>query len=121
MKTKFILWISTLSLLLSIGAGCEKNQSICKSCGDEILDSVTNVKGVIFFNSEIKRWYISASNMNGYDSVKIFFPCNLDHEYMENGKTVTFSGLTYRLMLNVTVPAGTTCSCINLTSINKIN
>ena len=118
MKKKITLWIGVLLLLIG-GVGCKKDQSSC--CDKEIIKDVSELTGIISYNTEVKRWYISVSDANSYDNVTLYFPCNLDSKYMKEKEKVIFSGQISKSTLKITLPAGTTSYCINLMSINKIN
>ena len=70
MKQQIILWIGVLLLLIG-GVGCKKDQSSC--CDKEIIKDVSELTGIISYNTEVKRWYISVSDPNSYDNVTLYF------------------------------------------------
>ena len=52
MKQQIILWIGVLLLLIG-GVGCKKDQSSC--CDKEIIKDVSELTGIISYNSVGKR------------------------------------------------------------------
>ncbi len=124
MKTKIILWISAL-LLLTAGAGCEKagnkEKDDSKQCFCENrINTAVNLVGTVLYNKNLKKWCISVSEKNIYDNIVLYIPCDLENSYKKEKEKVVFSGDVFKIVLEEALPAGTTCYCIKITSIEKL-
>lgn len=115
--------LKTLAILLILGGSlsvCKEEEKKC-NCSNEQAFTASNLKGVVNFNEDIRKWYISVHEEGTYDEVKLFFPCHLEESYKAASKDVLFSGVASNTPLNIATPAGTYCFCIEITSIATIN
>ncbi|MCL1937704.1 MAG: hypothetical protein FWF52_04830 [Candidatus Azobacteroides sp.] len=118
MKRIFLI----LNILLVTFIGCnsnENNEETCNCNNEKHTFQQTNLQGIINFNNEIQKWYISVHTDGSIDNVKLFFPCNMNEEYKKRGENVVFSGKAFDFNRNITTPAGYECFCIELTTINN--
>ncbi|MDR0763147.1 MAG: hypothetical protein LBF01_01440 [Bacteroidales bacterium] len=118
LKTTAILLI--LAGMVSCGKEDKKENTIC-NCNDKVNSAeITDVEGIINFNSDIQEWYISVYEENTYDVVKLLLPCNIENSYKKVNKKVLFSGIIFDLSTKITAPAGSDYACIEILSISNL-
>ena len=121
MKTKKALFFISLSMILAI-SGCENvNNSEKCNCSNKEIFEVVDAKGIVNYDENIQKWFISVHQEGTIDEVHMFFPCNLKDSYKIPNREVMFSGIASDLSLGITAPAGTSHLCVEISSINSLN
>ncbi len=124
MKLK-VLIISLLTLLfISLGIfSCEDDSlTYCNCRKNEYLRDVENLKGRIYYNSNIQKWIIDYAEPGTFDSGIVFIPCHLSKDYRKSEIGVVFSGKVFlpSVEIKYALPVGTEYRCIALSSIKII-
>ena len=88
--------LSILFVACLITTTCEK-ESTNSSCSDSYvkIQSLTDVSGLIGFDSTTNRYFITKSIEGTYDSFYTLYPCDLSEEYQQVSLKVMFSGDLY--------------------------
>ena len=69
----------------------------------EKVGEVTGAKGKMLYNDILKLWCIFVyveGPLRNIDSMKYYFPLNLDEAFQTNGMSVEFSGTVYQMDLS---------------------
>jgi hypothetical protein len=91
-KIKIII----LFIICLITTTCDK-ESLNSTCSDSYLkiQTLTNVSGLIGFDSVTNKYFINKSIDGTYDSFYTLYPCDLSEEYQQVTLKVKFSGNLY--------------------------
>ncbi len=120
MKIKLLL----IALFLSIGiVGCDdkedSKESSCPCEKSEEYKEVKNIKGIVYYNEQVKEWNIVYEVPNTYDSAIAFISCNIPEHFKQNGIRVVFSGKAYSSSFKSPV-GGKSYMCLEVSSIIPI-
>ncbi|MDR2148733.1 MAG: hypothetical protein LBE91_20015 [Tannerella sp.] len=123
---KYIFLILTLLFITFMGCGNNMNgdgkdvTGFCNCNDAETSFEVTDLQGTVNFNGEVQQWYISVPTEGTIDEVRIFFLCNIQDAYKEQGKRIVFSGKASDFEGSISMIGGYQYYCIELTKINNL-
>ena len=88
--------LTILFIVCFITTTCDKEPTT-STCSDSYIkiQSMSNVSGLIGFNSSTNKYFITKSIDGTYDSFYTLYPCDLAEEYKQVNLKVIFSGDLY--------------------------
>ena len=118
MKKNVLFFVCALLLLMTGVAGCSSDDE--NDSNEKIfLGEVQAEDGIILLDESVGRWCIYCVKNGVIDSIIIYFPIQLENEFMEIGTHVKFSGGIYKPDFSKTLPAGTSYYLIDINYIEK--
>jgi hypothetical protein len=115
LKTGFIFL-----LLFIVGMTCDNNLNFKECDLKDIVKSVSNKKGIIWYDSLSHSYSVFASIEGNFDSQDIGIPCDMPYSYKKEGLEILFSGNYFKCAeFSPTIP-GQTYFYLELTSIKSL-
>lgn len=89
--------LSILIIICFITTTCDK-EHITSTCSDSYtkIQSMTNITGLIGFDSTTSKYFITKSIDGTYDSFYTLYPCTISEKYQQVNLKVIFSGDLYK-------------------------
>lgn len=116
---KYLLVYSVIVLGLCLFSSCSSSDDVNDSNEKIFLGEVQAEDGIILLDESVGRWCIYCVKNGVIDSNIIYFPIQLENEFMEIGTHVKFSGGIYKPDFSKTLPAGTSYYLIDINYIEK--
>lgn len=119
MKKKIIMMGMLLSLGLFCACSSDEEDVRADNTAKSLNLTISDVSGIMLYNKELQKWYISYYIPNSIDSFNDYYPIELRDEYKVEGLYVIISGKLYEWDIPVYRLGGQKIYYIELTKIEK--